>query len=214
MGNGTVLNLICCCAKGGLSMKKRSELNIIEQLYILEVLKGVVLTFGRLVRNLVIYVFNCMGLCKSLRPWVTVEYPNDIKSYPPRFRGRHRLTVTESGGVKCTACFLCATACPASCIYIEPQEHSDPNIEKFPARYEINTLMCVYCGYCVEACPVDAIRMDTGLHPEVYGSDPSLFIEDKQTLMARSYVIENEGVHALLKKHLDKMKQIERCPFE
>lgn len=194
-------------------MKRREELNIIERLYVLEVVKGVALTFGRLLRNLSVYLLRCIGLCKNLQPWVTVEYPDCGKSYAPRFRGRHRLTLTESGEVRCTACFLCATACPASCIYIEPKEHSDPNIEKIPARYEINTLMCVYCGYCVEACPVDAIRMDTGLHPEVYHSDPNAFIEDKEVLMERSRQMQEEGAQALFDKHLQKMRDIEKYPF-
>ena len=66
---------------------------------------------------------------------VSIRYPNERRDYPERYRGRHRLTLYDDGAVKCTSCFLCATACPANCIYIEAAEHEDPEVEKFPKRY-------------------------------------------------------------------------------
>ncbi|HMO19166.1 MAG TPA: NADH-quinone oxidoreductase subunit I [Oligoflexia bacterium] len=195
-------------------MKRREELNLLEKLYIFEVIKGVTQTFGDLLKHLSLYILQVFGLNKKQKPWATYEYPDEARPYPERYRGRHRLTLKDDGSVKCTACFLCATACPARCIYIEASEHDDPNIEKFPRRYEIDTLLCVYCGYCVEACPVDAIRMDTGIHPEIYPPDPRAFIEDKETLMLRSRVLEDEGSEALFKKHMQKLRSIETNPFE
>lgn len=193
-------------------MKRREEMTLLERLYILEVSKGVVLTFGRLVRNLSLHVLSAFGIKTALSPSVTIQYPNERRAYPERFRGRHRLTLKDNGDVKCTACFLCATACPARCIYIEPAEHPSKKVEKFPHRYEIDTLLCIYCGYCVEACPVDAIRMDTGIHPEVYPPDPRLFIEDKEVLMRRSKILESIGPDELFKRHMQKIQNLEKNP--
>ncbi|MCB9029522.1 MAG: NADH-quinone oxidoreductase subunit I [Deltaproteobacteria bacterium] len=181
-----------------------------ERLYVVEAFKGIVLTFSRLVRNLILYLFGHEK--KIAATPATIQYPNERRDYPERFRGRHRLTLYDNGDIKCTACFLCATACPARCIYIEPAEHNNPDIEKFPHRYEIDTLLCIYCGYCVEACPVDAIRMDTGLHPEVYPPDPRLFIEDKETLMQRSRLLEDNGSKTLYDMHMKKMQHVETHP--
>lgn len=193
-------------------MRRREEMNFWERIYLVEVAKGVCFTFGKLVRNFLIHLAHTVGLLKNTAAAATIQYPNERRHYPERYRGRHRLTLYPSGDVKCTSCFLCATACPARCIYIEAAEHPDPEVEKFPARYEIDTLLCIYCGYCVEACPVDAIRMDTGIHPEIYPPDPRLFIEDKETLMRRSLDLEARGAEKIYEEHMKKMQGIEKHP--
>lgn len=194
-------------------MKRREEMSFLERIYVVEVVRGVTLTFGRLARNFTLHVLHLFGLAKKVKAAASIQYPNERRSYPPRYRGRHRLTLFPNGDIKCTSCFLCATACPAKCIYIEAAEHEDPNVEKFPHRYEIDTLLCIYCGYCVEACPVDAIRMDTGIHPEIYQPDPRLFIEDKEVLMNRSRELELKGPEALYKEHMLKIQDLERNPL-
>jgi NADH-quinone oxidoreductase subunit I len=195
-------------------MKRREEMTLLERIYIVEILKGISVTFGKLIRNFSLHVCHCLGLFKNQSAAASIQYPNERRPYPPRYRGRHRLTLDEKGRVKCTSCFLCATACPARCIYIEPAEHPDKLVEKFPHRYEIDTLLCIYCGYCVEACPVDAIRMDTGLHPEVYPPDPRLFIEDKETLMQRSRELDTKGAEKIYQEHMLKIQNLEKRPLE
>ena len=195
-------------------MKRREEMTFLERIYVWEIAKGVAQTFSDLVKHLCQYLLRAVGFSNVPKPWATIEYPDEARGYAPRYRGRHRLTLNTDGSVRCTACFLCATACPARCIYIEPAEHDNPEVEKFPARYEIDTLLCIYCGYCVEACPVDAIRMDTGIHPEIYPPDPRAFIEDKETLMIRSRVIEDQGPEALFRQHMETLQKIEKNPHD
>ena len=194
-------------------MKRREEMNFLERIYVPAVLDGLRVTLGRLMRNLWLHLLHALGFSREQPADVTISYPDERRPYPERYRGRHRLTLNPDGSIRCTSCFLCATACPARCIYIEPAEHDDPQIEKFPHRYEIDTLLCIYCGYCVEACPVDAIRMDTGLHPEVYPADPRMFIEDKETLMERSRLLEDLGPAGLYRAHMKRMQEIEKHPF-
>jgi NADH-quinone oxidoreductase subunit I len=174
-------------------MKRREEMTFWEKIYLPEILKGLGITSYHLTRNLVLNTAHLFGLAKAYRAYTTVQYPEHRKDYPDHFRGSHRLTIREDGAVRCTACYLCATACPAQCIYIEAGESPDPQVEKFPVRYEIDTLRCIYCGLCVEACPCDAIRMDTYVHPRIWGFDRQDFVETKELLMHRSRVLAEKG---------------------
>jgi NADH-quinone oxidoreductase subunit I len=193
-------------------MKRREEMSFLERIYVVEVVRGVMLTFGRLIQNFFLHVAHLFGIKTEQAAAASIQYPEVRRPYPERYRGRHRLTLYPNGDVKCTACFLCATACPAHCIYIEAAEHDDRSVEKFPHRYEIDTLLCIYCGYCVEACPVDAIRMDTGLHPEVYPPDPRCFIEDKELLMERSRMVEDLTPEEMFRQHMLKVQSYEKGP--
>ena len=89
----------------------------------------------------------------------TIEYPEQKRNISKRYRGVHLLTAREDGTPKCVACYMCATVCPAECIYIEAGERPEKKIEKYPTRFEIDLLRCVFCGFCVDACPEEAILM-------------------------------------------------------
>jgi NADH-quinone oxidoreductase subunit I len=178
------------------------RLTLAERVYLPEVLRGIGVTTRHFVRNLTLHTLHLFGIAKDQAAAVTTQYPEERKVYSDGYRGAHRLTLKPDGAVRCTACFLCATACPAKCIAIEAGEHPDPEVEKFPVRYEIDTLQCIYCGMCVEACPCDAIRMDTYVHPKIWGYVREDFIETKQVLMARSRVLAERGRDALMQDML------------
>lgn len=126
-------------------VERNSELS---KWYLPGIFGGLVITARHLFKNL----FN-------KKQMQTLNYPEEKYEYSSRFKGNHVLTVKKDGSLRCTACMLCATNCPAECINIVASEHEDPSVEKYPIHYEIDILRCVFCGFCEEACPVDAIRM-------------------------------------------------------
>jgi len=98
------------------------------------------------------------------------------------YRGVHRLNRDEDDRVKCVACFMCATACPANCIHIEGKESPWDDREKYPVKFEIDELRCIYCGMCEEACPVDAIELTQTY--DIVGLSRQEMIFDKEKLLA------------------------------
>jgi len=115
---------------------------------------------------------------------ITVSYP-DVEptiDNPLIYRGVHRLNKDEQGRVKCVACFLCATACPAHCIDIVGTESPWADREKYPESFVIDELRCIYCGMCEEACPVDAIEL-TSLY-NLTGRSREEMIFDKEKLLS------------------------------
>jgi NADH-quinone oxidoreductase subunit I len=95
------------------------------------------------------------------QPKVTVQFPEERPKLPPHYKGIHRLNRDEQGRVKCVACYMCSTACPAHCIDIVAAPSPWPDREKYPELFVIDELRCIYCGMCEEACPVDAIELTT-----------------------------------------------------
>ncbi len=158
---------------------KRQDLN--SKWYLPGILIGMKFTFKKMIKNL----FN-----KDKMP--TLNYPEEKYNYSARFKGNHVLTVNKQGDIRCTACMLCATACPAQCITITASEDEDPKIEKYPISYEIDVLRCVYCGMCEEACPVDAIRM--GPEWQKPGLNGAAFVYDKEELAFRKNLNDGKGV--------------------
>ncbi len=92
---------------------------------------------------------------------VTEQYPEQKPNLPSHYRGVHRLNRDLLDRVKCVACFMCSTACPANCIDIVAADAPPdwPDRDKFPQTFVIDELRCIYCGMCEEACPCDAIEL-------------------------------------------------------
>ncbi len=144
-----------------------------DKLYLPAIYDGVKVTFKHL--------FNNVNDSNSID---TLEYPEEQPTdITDRWRGLHRLTHRADDSIACVACFMCATACPSNCIFIEATPREDGHDEKMPKSFFIDTLECVFCGYCVEACPCDAIRMDTGIF-SLTGNKREDFVMDKEQLLS------------------------------
>lgn len=142
-----------------------------ERIYLPEIVRGLLITIRHFLDNFI-----------HMKKRMTVEYPEVKKDIPAGYRAEHRLMQRMDGSIRCTACMLCVTACPADCIKITAEESEDPRIEKRAKEYTIDMLRCVFCGLCVEACPCDAIRMDTYKYENsnYFRKD---FIYDKERLL-------------------------------
>ena len=111
-----------------------------------EILTGLSITFGHIFR----------------KP-VTIQYPEEKRQMPPRFRGGIVLTRDPDGGERCVACYLCSGACPVDCISMAAAERDDGR--RYAAWFRINFSRCILCGLCAEACPTLAIQMSPEMLP-------------------------------------------------
>ena len=121
----------------------------------------------------------------------TLQYPEERREQKTvlnggmdtqRYRGVHRLNRDEQGRVKCVACYMCATACPAHCIHIVGEQAPWADREKYPVKFDIDELRCIYCGMCEEACPVDAIELT--YEYDMVGLTRQELIFDKEKLLS------------------------------
>ena len=129
-----------------------------------------------------------MTMRSLFRPPVTVQYPEETRSMPPR--ARTNLLWFEE---RCTGCSTCAQACPDGCILVAttPREDGSLNIE----RYEIDFRLCMYCGLCVEACPYEAIQSGGPYDDAVYVFDNMFRDKHVLTEMAQEYLRTHEHTY-------------------
>lgn len=114
----------------------------------------------------------------------TVKYPEQKREFAPVYRGQHVLKRDEAGAERCTACGLCAVACPAEAITMVAAERKkgEENLyreEKYASVYEINMLRCIFCGLCEEACPKEAIFLTDRIVPSTFTRDEFIYGKDK-----------------------------------
>lgn len=123
------------------------EMTFVEKIYLVSIIKGLWITIKHFFKK------------KE-----TIQYPEQQREFSPVYRGRHLLMRDTEGRERCTACGLCALACPAEAITMKAAERKEDEMhlyreEKYAKIYEINMLRCIFCGLCEEACPKQAIYL-------------------------------------------------------
>ena len=158
---------------------ERKPMTFIESLYLWNIAKGMMIT-----------------LKHFFKKKATIKFPEQTRPFSPVWRGLQILNRDEEGRERCTACGLCAVACPAEAITMEaaerePGEEMLYREEKYAAKYEINMLRCIFCGLCEEACPKDAIYLSETFTPSNYTRES--FIYNKSDLLIPDPVTDPEG---------------------
>jgi NADH-quinone oxidoreductase subunit I len=155
------------------SLTNRSEvvvnkkMSLVERLYIPAILNGMIITFRHFFRRK-----------------VTIKYPEVKREISAVYRGQHILKRDEQGRENCTACGLCAVACPAEAITMTAAERKagEENLfreEKYASVYEINMLRCIFCGLCEDACPKEAIFLTDKIVPSNFVRNGFIYGKDK-----------------------------------
>lgn len=171
----------------------KKEMSLGEKLFLPALLNGLSITFKHMFKK-----------------DATVRYPEEKRAFAPVYRGQHVLKLDDAGAERCTACGLCAVACPAEAITMEaaerkPGEEHLYREEKYAAVYEINMLRCIFCGLCEEACPKEAIFLTDRIVVTDYEREGFIYGKDQlvETLEERVDVSKRQSLDVLAFKKGD-----------
>src|SRR5262245_61089546 len=145
----------------------KKEMTFWERIYLPAILSGISITIKHLFKK-----------------GATVKYPEKQREISNIWRGQHVLKRDDNGAERCTACGLCAVACPAEAITMTAAERGKGEEglyreEKYASKYEINMLRCIFCGLCEEACPKEAIFLTDRITATDYTRDGFIYGKDK-----------------------------------
>jgi len=142
------------------------KMTFLEKIYLPAIVKGMFIT-----------------LKHFFKKKATINYPEQKREFSQIYRGQHVLKRDDLGRERCTACGLCAVACPAEAITMiaaerKPGEENLYREEKYASVYEINMLRCIYCGDCEDACPKEAIFLTDRIVASQYHREPFVYGKD------------------------------------
>jgi NADH-quinone oxidoreductase subunit I len=170
------------------------KMSFVERMYLPAIFKGMAITLRHLFMRK-----------------ATVKYPEQTRPRSSVYRGLHVLKRDDKGAERCTACGLCAVACPAEAITMVAAERKTGEEklyreEKYASVYEINMLRCIFCGLCEEACPKEAIFLTDRLVPSTFEREEFVYGKDRlvETLAQRQDVsLRQEPSTLAFKQHVE-----------
>ena len=175
------------------------EQSFSERMYLPGIVKGMSITLSHLFKRR-----------------ATVKYPDELRPMAGVYRGQHVLKRDDIGAERCTACGLCAVACPAEAITMESAERKKGEEgmyreEKYARIYEINMLRCIFCGLCEEACPKEAIFLTDKIVDTEYEREDFIYGKDKlvEKMTARIDVSKRQTKEVMEFKKLPGLKHNE-----
>jgi NADH-quinone oxidoreductase subunit I len=100
---------------------------------------------------------------------VTKQYPENRATlkFPPRYRAMLKLVYDDQGCHRCTACGLCAKACPNGSIKVLTRKGPITGKNELD-HYVWRMDSCSVCNACVQVCPFGALEMGQAFENAVY----------------------------------------------
>ena len=131
---------------------KRPELSLLKKIFLIDLIKGLKLTFS------------------YQRPSLnyTEQYPKERPKIAERFRGAPRLNNDPvTGETLCIACNLCSLACPEHCIEVGWKRTEAG--KKALTTFIFDMSRCMFCGLCEDACPTPCLELTQEFELGSYG---------------------------------------------
>ncbi|MDY0390434.1 NuoI/complex I 23 kDa subunit family protein [Desulfobulbus oligotrophicus] len=110
-------------------------------------------------------------------PVVTEQYPYEVPTMTPLFRGHTELIGNEETGLpNCVVCGACPRACPSNCITLEGKK-AESGKGRVLTRYILDFSKCSLCGLCVESCKFNALRFSRDYNLVSFDKDDFIYMD-------------------------------------